>query len=136
MSENVCPDPEALAALAEHEASTPQREGLIRHIAECHDCYVAFVGTVRLLDAVASSGQPAAHNVSRPVLGARGRPGRTAPARPGYWLLPAAAAALLATGMGIAWLQVSHRQAEPTAAQKAPSSARPDPTLGGQKPLS
>lgn len=124
MSEALCPDPEALAALAEHQPSTARREALIRHITECQDCYVAFVETVRLLDTVASSGQAAARRLSIPIPRATVEPGRLAAAWPGHWLLPGAAAALLAIGIGIS-LQVTRRQTAPPVAQAFPGVARP-----------
>lgn len=125
MSETLCPDHEALAVLAEHELSTPERARLIRHVTECRDCYVVYVETVRLLETAATSGQLAG---GRPwVHVSRGtEPGRLARAWPGRWLLPGAAAALLAISIGIGWPMASRRLAAPAAPQRFPALARPD----------
>jgi hypothetical protein len=125
VSATVCPDPEALATLAEHQASALQRERLIRHITECHNCYVAFVETGRLINAVTSSGQPGAPSPLITVPRGPVQHGRLAHVQPWHSLLQAAAAALLVIGIGIAWLQVLRHQVATPHPQKSPLPARP-----------
>jgi hypothetical protein len=100
MSTGACLGPEFLAALVERRiAASEERRSMLAHIASCADCYEAFAGTARFLDETAVQETPG---------GSSGSP----------WLVAAAAAVVMATGL--LWWQLASGTALP---QVTPSEA-------------
>jgi hypothetical protein len=93
-----CPDAEALAALALGEGAPEARAALADHVVTCSSCAADF----RLLRALHAEASPEMPEAS--VAGPAGAP-RKLPRR--RWVLGAAAAALVAAGLGPLLLQKS-----------------------------
>jgi hypothetical protein len=127
MIHSSCPDAETVASLAEGGMTVASdREAILRHLAGCEDCYVAFLETVRFVGSLPESGTPTQSAIWRPLAQSE------LTARPhGRFIstgLAAAAAVVLAAAAAILWQGHSPSATVPRSAslsESRPSASSP-----------
>jgi predicted anti-sigma-YlaC factor YlaD len=93
-----CPTDEELAAFLDGMLSESERARVVAHLADCESCYEIFAGVVHFQQDSASLEQ---EGTVVPFPSKKDGEG----ARSGRWWIPAAAAAVLAVGVGFAGYQ-------------------------------
>ena len=88
-----CPPLEDIAAFLDGALSKEERERIVAHLADCETCYDVFAGAADFQLTSAQAAEPKGEVVRFPF----GHSGK----RPHWWLIPAAAAALVVLAVGL-----------------------------------